>query len=639
MFGKIPRLSALNNVKRESRYGIVIVLSFTLILSGMVWKKWMGPKSAGTGLVNEIPNASGSKEKDKSEKKATVAANDKGGSKDKPADAKEAKSSAGAAPETTPPVPSTAEKVVEAKAGDSGAPAKDSAPKPADPPKNAGDASKEIKVAETVPPTVPPAADASATLSELPPLTDPSTAGQSLTDASKDAPPRPKNGAASTEVVSNSDPKPPAQASGASGSSNEPIITPLPAAGSTPPASASPPATVAQEDPLPASPPGEIAATNLPPVDTPSGANSPAPLPPVGDLPPAGSAIADAERPKPQNSTLPEPTKTAAPTAPAAASGTPDPAPLPVATGTPATTTPTQPADAALSASGPAAASSLPTAATDTARNATAAAVGAAGAVIAAEAMTSNSKPGEARTRTAPTPTTEDGWVALPTIKRKPESPMAASANLKPIDPPTRRVEPAEPVGAGVVTPVAHVVQRNENFFTISRSYYGTGKYYMALWAANRQKVSAVDQLYVGTTIIIPPEEALDRSLIQPPKRSQVGRSAAPSRPRRNTSMRGGDRSEVLVDLPTSGRAGEDSQADDPVSMRTARQIRADLPYHSVRANETLRSIARARLDDSHRAKEIEELNADVIRYDADGKLIPGQMLRLPQDARPLRGE
>src|SRR5262249_992898 len=55
------------------------------------------------------------------------------------------------------------------------------------------------------------------------------------------------------------------------------------------------------------------------------------------------------------------------------------------------------------------------------------------------------------------------------------------------------------------VESLPHVVARGENFWTISRKYYGSGRYYMALWKANSRIVSAPDKLYIGTTILVPP--------------------------------------------------------------------------------------------------------------------------------------
>src|SRR5205823_2060736 len=68
---------------------------------------------------------------------------------------------------------------------------------------------------------------------------------------------------------------------------------------------------------------------------------------------------------------------------------------------------------------------------------------------------------------------------------------------------------------ADPVESVPHIVQSGENFWTIARLYYGSGRFYLALWKANRGLVPAPEKLRVGMTIRIPPPEALDRALVK----------------------------------------------------------------------------------------------------------------------------
>lgn len=63
--------------------------------------------------------------------------------------------------------------------------------------------------------------------------------------------------------------------------------------------------------------------------------------------------------------------------------------------------------------------------------------------------------------------------------------------------------------------PYTHMVRAGENFWTISRLYYKTGRYHKALWAANQKTVPAPDRLTVGDKIIIPRLDQLDPSLIE----------------------------------------------------------------------------------------------------------------------------
>jgi nucleoid-associated protein YgaU len=207
----------------------------------------------------------------------------------------------------------------------------------------------------------------------------------------------------------------------------------------------------------------------------------------------------------------------------------------------------------------------------------------------------------------------------------------------------------------GRVEAVPHVVQRGENFWTISRLYYGYGRYYKALWAANRRAVPAIDKLYVGQTIRIPPPEDLDPSLIEPSReRAPAGATASPTSgsaaapapsstaPFRRASSRPGGgvgsarpAGEVEVALPTSdpfapGGTGTDRTGEEGSAPRTA--LRPRRLVHKVLPHETLRSIARDALGNSRRADEIYELNADAI--DDPHHLVAGQILMLPNDAK-----
>ena len=55
--------------------------------------------------------------------------------------------------------------------------------------------------------------------------------------------------------------------------------------------------------------------------------------------------------------------------------------------------------------------------------------------------------------------------------------------------------------GSSRVEPSLHTVTRGENFWTISRLYYGDGRYYRALWKANAQKYPKIDELYLNDVI------------------------------------------------------------------------------------------------------------------------------------------
>ncbi len=179
---------------------------------------------------------------------------------------------------------------------------------------------------------------------------------------------------------------------------------------------------------------------------------------------------------------------------------------------------------------------------------------------------------------------------------------------------------PVEDRGAvDQVVPVLHRVQRGENFWSISKRYYSSHRYYLALHAANRRQVPDITELYVGTVIRIPPPEALDRSLIVPPGRAQANDGPAVSR----ASRRGEAGDEIVLARPVRPLLPRD-EADAPAEPSR--------PTYRVRANETLRSIARDTLGDGRHYKEIYNLNRDIVD-DPKAVLVPDTTLTLPEDA------
>jgi len=138
------------------------------------------------------------------------------------------------------------------------------------------------------------------------------------------------------------------------------------------------------------------------------------------------------------------------------------------------------------------------------------------------------------------TPAAPGTWVALPNLGKGRPVDDDRFAFDPPSEPAARRIERVSPAAApAAAAPVAdrvntvdHVVQSQENFWTISRLYYGYGRFWNALWAANRTPVPAPEKLYVGQKNQIPPPEALDRSLFEPepaPRSSKTAGRSAPS--------------------------------------------------------------------------------------------------------------
>jgi nucleoid-associated protein YgaU len=186
---------------------------------------------------------------------------------------------------------------------------------------------------------------------------------------------------------------------------------------------------------------------------------------------------------------------------------------------------------------------------------------------------------------------------------------------------------------------VPHLVARGENFFSIAQHYYGSGRFYPALWKANSDQVPAPEKLVVGQTIRIPPPEALDRSLILAPRTAPgSGTEAAAAPPSSRSSA---PRSSVVaLTVPAADPFDDGSRqavkpAPGAMTAAPSAAERPRLPRYKIHPQETLRSIARDLLGDSRRADEILELNREVI--DDPGQLTPGQEIELPEDARITR--
>jgi nucleoid-associated protein YgaU len=200
------------------------------------------------------------------------------------------------------------------------------------------------------------------------------------------------------------------------------------------------------------------------------------------------------------------------------------------------------------------------------------------------------------------------------------------------------------------VETVPHTVEEQENFWTISRLYYGSGRYYKALWQANRATHPRIDEIAVGDTIIIPAQEDLDPTYILPPQAAEpvpspARRAAGPrkgevsttSSQRQGVPLKRSSRTAVELNLPVDDVLRDNRSRSTPRTFAADEGLErglspADAPIHKVRPGETVRSIARDRLGDSRRADEILEINRKLI--DDPYNLVPGQILELPEDAK-----
>ncbi len=222
-----------------------------------------------------------------------------------------------------------------------------------------------------------------------------------------------------------------------------------------------------------------------------------------------------------------------------------------------------------------------------------------------------------------------------------------------------RGSEPVETISTPVlenaptdIAPIRHTVQSGENFWTISRDYYGSGRYYKALWAANAARIGKIDELHVGDVVAIPSMENLDKSLIDTPNVAKSKKATGagsdgdenPPAVARSRDARAVRTQNEIESVPVGGEPGQ-KPARKPVmepigggSKEIVSQpigetsSNAGFIRHRVQPGETLRTIAATRLGNARRAGEIVELNPDVLD-DVRTPLETDMVLKLPVTA------
>ncbi|MFG0333136.1 MAG: LysM peptidoglycan-binding domain-containing protein, partial [Maioricimonas sp. JB049] len=165
---------------------------------------------------------------------------------------------------------------------------------------------------------------------------------------------------------------------------------------------------------------------------------------------------------------------------------------------------------------------------------------------------------------------------------------------------PVETMQPIDPAPAtGSETVDVHVVQQNENFWTISRKWYGRGAYFSALAAYNSERIPDPRKMRPGMKVLIP---QLDVLVSRYPK--------------------------LVANLPRAA------------TSIPSQQLRADYgffvdpaghPRYRIGKNDTLTEIARRHLGRSSRWVQIYGMNGDVLSSPEHLKI--GTVLRLPHDA------
>ena len=155
--------------------------------------------------------------------------------------------------------------------------------------------------------------------------------------------------------------------------------------------------------------------------------------------------------------------------------------------------------------------------------------------------------------------------------------------NIPPVPPPHGGIAPlvgpggpvaSAPAPAAGATAVVHVVREGEDLWSIAKKHYGSGRYFQAIWDANRDRLASPESIPAGTELRMPTAPELARATApraresgpsRPPRRCGRGRPrprrggpappASRSRPRPAAGPRLGPRPTTRL-LPRRGHRG-----------------------------------------------------------------------------------
>ncbi len=154
-------------------------------------------------------------------------------------------------------------------------------------------------------------------------------------------------------------------------------------------------------------------------------------------------------------------------------------------------------------------------------------------------------------------------------------------------------------------------IEPSDNFWTISRKKYGTGRYFMALSQHNLKVIPDPKRMKLGVTIATPPAAELNRMY------STLIPSAAPAEP-------------VLAGTIQASRSTSSATAtqDEMAGFFVSND---GVPMYRVGKEDTLSDIAQRHLGRSSRWVQVFEMNREILTDGNSLKL--GTVLRLPGDA------
>lgn len=151
-------------------------------------------------------------------------------------------------------------------------------------------------------------------------------------------------------------------------------------------------------------------------------------------------------------------------------------------------------------------------------------------------------------------------------------------------------------------------IQEGDSFWSVSRSIYGTGRYWKALQAFNADRVPDPNRMKLGTRLATPPTDVLERM-----HANLIPRAAIPEvaiQPSSGVTNLGGEQPGFFI-----GDQG--------------------VPMYRVGSEDTLSTIAERHLGRSSRWIQVFEMNRDTLKNGNDLKI--GAVLRLPADASQVQ--
>lgn len=163
-------------------------------------------------------------------------------------------------------------------------------------------------------------------------------------------------------------------------------------------------------------------------------------------------------------------------------------------------------------------------------------------------------------------------------------------------------------------------IEPGDNFWTISRKKYGTGRYFMALAQHNAQVITDPKRMRPGVTVSTPAAEVLEKTYAQLiPKTATIDPvQTASISPVGASSIGASTTSVTLAAAEENGDSGFFIGED-------------GTPMYRIGREDTLSGVAQRHLGRSSRWTQIFELNRDVL---PDGNSLKiGAVLRLPADA------